>query len=197
MKIAIVAGSLLLLLAVARPSAAQPVTTAPPPTTAPAPVGAPLSEDLALTLSLGGIIGSMAAGAGGVYLVSRLDFWGIPLGGAGLLGVTLAPSFGHWYAGKAFTLGLGVRAAGALIVVIGVGRALDRGWLVADSETASPNLDETRLLAVLGAVLITAGMIPDIASVRGRVRRRNQERGFALAPLAAPRAAGLALGGRF
>lgn len=195
MKLALVTGSILLALAgraVAQPSMTPPVPVSAP---APAPVGEAASEDLALTLSLGGTIASWAALIGSAYLEDRSSSGEGALGLVGGLGILFAPSFGHWYAGDIFTRGLGLRLGGGGLFVAGAVAAV--GDAFADESSGSQSSGMGPLLLVVGAGLFVAGTIDDIVTAPGKARRRNVERGFALAPIAAPHTSGLALAGRF
>src|SRR5262245_14235776 len=107
-KIATATASLLLALAGSATALAggAPLATAPPP---PARAGAPLSEGVALSLSLGGTLASWGLLIGAVYLDDRAPS-AARLGGAiGAVGVVIAPSVGHGYAGKLFTRGMKLR----------------------------------------------------------------------------------------
>ncbi|HWO24132.1 MAG TPA: hypothetical protein VNO30_35560 [Kofleriaceae bacterium] len=180
MKIAIAAGSI--LLALASRADAQP-----------------LSEDFALGLGIGGTVGSWSLTLGTFYFFGDdggPGDVGVVAFGLGALGTVLAPSFGHWYAGKPFTRGLGVRLVGAVTVVTAFAVAVDEGLLDGEPHAA----DRTAIpptLAITGAVLLLAGTLDDLATTPRRVRRWNHAHGFSIAPIAGPHAAGLALGGQF
>jgi hypothetical protein len=198
MKIALATCSI--LVALAGRAAAQPAMTPPAPVSEPArvPVGEPSSEDLALTLSLGGTVASWGLLFGSGYLAGRSENAAGVLGLAGGFGIVFAPSFGHWYTGEIFTRGMGLRLAGGAAVMVGFAVALSQSGLFTEDE--SSNTGEPMagpLIALAGVGLFVAGTVDDIVTAPRRVRRQNRERGFALAPIAIPRATGLALSGRF
>jgi hypothetical protein len=197
MRIAIVVGSLLLSLA--GRADAQPgmtplpstpeATPAPMPASAPAGSAEPLSEDLALWLSVGGSVGSWTLLIGALYLdLSDDQGDSLALSGIGAASVVLAPSLGHWYADTTFTRGMGLRAAGLVSVIYGGANMFN--------ETSS-HQELGRWLFLAGVGLMLGGTIDDMVTAPGRARRRNQELGLAVAPLATPHSAGLALAGRF
>src|SRR5687768_15794321 len=139
-------------LAVAQPgmTAAQPGMTAPTPSE-------PLSEGTALALSLGGTAASYALLFGGA------------LGGSGTAelvgfgGVLLAPSFGHWYADKYLTRGLGLRALGLGVVLTGAMISLSECPLTFD-HSAEPCEESDRgpAVAIAGLAVFAWGTIDDI-----------------------------------
>jgi hypothetical protein len=183
----------------AKPTPAPPTDANPtpvPPTSAPptpeqpqAPLSLdePRSENLALTLSLGGTLVSwgllIAAGP-------PTDNSAIALLTAGGVGVALAPSFGHWYAGKYFPRGMWFRLAGPLVLTAGVALA------VSNYDSGS-GVTLGVLTSLTGVGLFLYGTIDDIVTARSRVRQWNRGHGFAIAPVVTSNAAGLTLGGRF
>lgn len=207
MKTAFVTGSL--LLALAGSAAAQPGMTppapvpgydaeAPPPS--PPPADAELSEGTALALSLGGTVGSYSLLFGSALAGEGSGQAAGVMATAGALGVWLAPSFGHWYAGKYFTRGLGMRLGAGAVVVLGAVVALTEEPLFEYEE--DPGSDDEAVIGpaimIAGAALFVAGTIDDIVQAPRRVARLNRERaGFAVAPLLTPGTAGFALTGRF
>ena len=78
------------------------------------PIGDEKSESTAFWLSFGGTVGSYALVFGGSALAaqSRNSSASNLAGSAasvGLVGTLIAPTFGHWYGGKGFTRGFGLR----------------------------------------------------------------------------------------
>ncbi len=195
MKIAIVTGSILCLLATR--ASAQPYTPpAAPAEPPPAPVqpGAPKSETTALLLSLGGTLlpVGLAIGAASSTDSPRTYSW---LAVSTVVSATFGPSIGHWYAGKGATRGLGLRLAGGATALLGVGLALAECPISFSGDPCEPGLGIV-LLAIGGAVFV-GGMVDDVVTAPRRVWRYNQERGFGVAPVVTPSSTGLALGGRF
>jgi hypothetical protein len=205
MKTSIVTGCL--LLALAGRASAQPGLSPPapaldpePPPPAQVPAGEPLSENIALGLSLGGTIASWGLVIGAVYAGRDNQGVSSTMATAGSLGIVFAPSFGHWYADKYLTRGLGLRVAGGLVVLAGAVVALAESPLFSESEDSGGSDDPVAgpLIALAGVGLFVAGTVDDIITAPRRVRRLNRERaGFALAPIVTQHGAGLALGGRF
>jgi hypothetical protein len=199
LKIAIAAASILLSLAVgvAAQPASPPLAAAPEP---PVRAGAPLSEDVALSLSIGGTVASWGLLIGSVYLADRSTGAAVLSGTAGVAGVVIAPSLGHRYAGKLFTRGMKARLIGGLTAVVGLAVIVAQSNIFEGDPADHPVGDSTagKLIALAGAGLIVAGTIDDVITAPRRVRRHNRGlRDVAVAPLAASGAAGLAVGGRF
>lgn len=171
----------------AQPSAFGPPSQLEPP---PPPVRPPsepaggrqLSETTALGLSLGGTL----AGWTILYLGMQADSG--TAAGIGLLGTLLGPNAGHWYGGAAVTRGTGLRLLGGATAIYGFMRA-------AFCEDSCNDTDE--YLMIGGALLYLGATVDDIITAPRRVRRHNKELELELAPMVAPRSAGIAVGGRF
>lgn len=180
-----------LVCALAASARAQaPGETAP---IAPAPAAPVHQKDpsTALLWSLGGT----AAGLGLWYAGAENN--NDNLAAAGFVTFTLGPSFGQWYAGKVITPGLGARAVGFLVFVVGVGEAVKciDGCSNGDGSSAGG-------LMLLGGVVYTGGMVYDIATAPGAARDwNNAHAGPAFTPTALPAiggpAPGIALTGAF
>lgn len=199
---------LVVLMVSATVAIAQPGNTPPgggptygpaPPTTTPPPVTGPIpgekSPGIALSLSLGGTVGSyVLAVAGGETESDGLST-------VGAIGVFLAPSFGHWYAGKGWTDGLTLRLAGIGAVMVGaillIGDCGFEGSCSDDEEAPAA------IIMVVGAGAYVGGTILDIATAPGQARTYNERlreraaNGWALAPVVTGDRAGLVLSGRF
>lgn len=194
----------LVLVLLVRVVSAQPGMTEPIPVGADepiptAPVHRPepalLSESTALWLSLGSTLGSYTMW-GLVQGIEDREL-GSSLALLGGVGTFLAPSFGHWYAGKFFTRGLGYRTVAIgtafvglvmLVSCIGEGSSCDtRGGIGAGIMLGS-------------AGLWVYGTIDDIVQAPRRVARINEARlssTYALVPTASGDRVGFALVGRF
>lgn len=80
----------------------------------------PNSGGTAFALSLGGTIGSVGLIAAAVSRDGHPPQSTI-LAGAGVAGLLLAPSMGEWYSDEFLTPGLGLRVAGPVIALVGLG----------------------------------------------------------------------------
>lgn len=111
---------------------------------------------------------------------------------AGLLTSLFTPSLGHWYAGDALTVGLGIRAASAAVFVMGVSEA-------ARDDTRS----DAGALIGMGLLGYATGILYDIATAPRAARTYNERHRvaatFAPAVLTPPSGPviGVGLGGRF
>lgn len=164
---------------------------APAPVPAVAARGSRKDPNMALALSLGGTLGSLA-------LISLGDATeNETLGTAGALGIWLAPSFGHWYAGQGWTTGLKWRLAGTAAATAGI------MWFAVEcipgcDDGAHPGL----LLAIGGGVAFVGGVVNDIATAPRAAREHNARiegwlRDVTVRPTFGSGRAGLAVGGRF
>ena len=176
------------------PAVAQPALTPAeevPPTSA-VGGGSLKSENTALALSLGGTLGTLA-------------LWGI--GGAsengamltaGSIGIWVAPSFGHWYAGEGWTTGLKWRVGGAGAAAFGM------MWVAVDCmnsdciDTVHPGV----ALAIGGGVAFVGGVVHDIATTKRAAREHNARamgrvQDVTLRPTFGSGRTGFALSGRF
>ena len=110
----------------------------------------------------------------------------------GAIGVFVGPSIGHWYAGEAFDLGLGLRLGGVAVGYL--------GGAIATSGCSKPPMNECGLAAVYpvlaGLAMIGARTVYDIATAPRAARRHNQ-RAIGIAPTRAGSGYGLAVVGRF
>lgn len=130
----------------------------------------PKSESTALALSLGGTAASAALVIGGASADNGAMI------SAGLLSSLLTPSLGEWYAGKYVTAGMGLRAASAVVTVVGLSASLKCLDAEGDchSDASAPYL--------LGAGLLgyATGTIYDIATAGREARRYNERHGLTL-----------------
>lgn len=170
----------------AQPSAFGPPSQLEPPRPArprKEPVrGQRLSEITALELSVGGTVVGWSMFIAGFKMESGKVI------ALGALGTLLGPSVGHWYGGAAVTRGMGLRLAGGAAAFYGFVR-------VAFCETGCSDKDGYLMLG--GALLYVVATLDDVITAPRRVRRHNEALELGLAPMVAPRAAGIALGGRF
>jgi len=205
----LLAVALVLVLAV-RTAGAQPGMVdpdpPPPPQRSQVPLPEELSESTAFWLSLGGTVGSYGLwiGAAALATSSNSRIAGT-LGSAGVVGTVIAPGFGHWYAGKYFTRGLGLRLGGVGVAFIGLlvaigGCPLFDGGHGDETDSDCGNPGPGAALALLGAGMWVGGTVDDIIQAPRRVNRINaarNEASYALTPLLRHDSAGLALVGAF
>ncbi len=166
------------------------------------------SESTALWLSLGGTLASYGLWFGGIAVgENSTSESGRSLAGSaaavGVVGTLLAPSFGHWYGGKGFTRGFGLRlgalAVGVTAIVValsgcslGFGSHDDQD----EDEDCGQGAPAGAILGIAAAGMWIGGTVDDIIQAPRRVRRRNAAR-YAITPLVQRDRAGLALVGSF
>jgi hypothetical protein len=106
------------------------------------------------------------------------------------------PSFGHWYTGRVFTRGLGLRAAGAGTAFVGAMWAFSECGIL---EENCENSGGPAVVAIAGLGLWIWGTVDDITSASGAVRAYN--RGLvsdvAVVPMIRGDGGSVALTGRF
>lgn len=153
-----------------------PVTAAPVPT---GPVPGEVDPDIALALSLGGTLGSYGAVA--LAIAAEPSEWGGYLGTAGIIGTLIAPTFGHWYAGAIVTRGMGLRAGGLVVAIIGAiadseGCGLFYGGHEEVPADCGDNFRTAKgtVLMLGGIALFAGGTIDDIVTAPRRARRHNE-----------------------
>ena len=97
---------------------------------------------------------------------------------AGLLSSIVTPSLGEWYAGKPLTIGMGIRAASAVVFIAGVSEGLK-----CLGETNCTNNDTATSVLLLGGLVgYAGGTIYDIATAPSAARDFNREHHIHLAP---------------
>jgi hypothetical protein len=130
-----IAASSLVLSALATVAAAQPALAPLEGPAEPTPA-APSDLDyrdpgVATALSIGGTLVPIALVVAGSEMDSKSNTGssaGITMVEAGLAGMVLGPSLGHWYAHDYLTPGLGMRAGGGALIVYGLVEALSCGF---------------------------------------------------------------------
>jgi hypothetical protein len=149
------------------------------------PAGDGKSEVLATSLSLGGTLAGAAlvAGAYSRELGAPAHDQVVPLLVTGSALLVVGPSFGNWYARKAWSTGLGLRLAGA--GAIGLGGVVVAATL-SDSDSGGQTVAVT--LAAAGAAAFVTGTVLDIIAAPRAVRRYNEAhaaRRLSIAPVIA------------
>ena len=150
------------------------------------------SENTALLLSLGGTAASVAMIASGEHNHSN---GGDSLVTIGVLSTLVTPSFGHWYAGDYLTAGMGIRAASAASMLVGVGQ-------IVSCEGTDHSCDNSAGFFIIGGLIgYGAGALYDIATAPRAARRYNAEhRTFVMPTVLNPPSGpvmGVGIGGSF
>lgn len=162
---------------------------------------APRNENTALGLSIAGTLAGPAMFAAGVYTLDNsgaIDDEEASLAMPAALLVSgaavsvLGPSFGHWYAGKALTPGLAMRAGGLAVAAAGAFGAF--GSCEFDDGDCGASLDRIAMYA--GVATFVGGAVYDIATARGRVRERNA-REVQITPMVSGTTGGVSISGMF
>lgn len=161
-------------VAVAQPAGGAPAPVAPvapPPGAGPSPVAPPppppadhKSPGLASALALGATVGAVGLGALAIHQDSA------ELGVAAGLGLTLAPSAGHWYAGTVWAPGLPWRLAGAGAMLLGLAIACP------DCEGGDEQAIAGLAVGMCGAAVFLGGTVKDLASASRYAREHNARR---------------------
>jgi hypothetical protein len=138
----------------------------------PAPGDDVKSEAVATELALGATVAGAAMMIGAVAtdpMESSRHGASVPLGVTGATLLLLGPSFGHWYAHKAYSKGLLIRGIGGATFGLGMfGYALDHSFQ-GNTDRSLP------MVAVVGAAVFLGGALLDIAQARDAVRSYNRE----------------------
>jgi hypothetical protein len=158
---------------------------------------APRSPRTATALALVGAV----LGPSMLYLADHMDNNGSndkvanALGIGGAVVMLVGPSWGHWYGGKALTGGLGLRALGMGMAMVGAVIMVSCIF-----EADCPAETGAGLLFLGGSGSYVAGTVWDLATAAKQVRKWNAEH-VTITPTAMRTdhgaAAGLALGGSF
>jgi len=160
--------------------------------TTPGPPG-PKSPATAVALSAGGTALSLGLLAVGVGAHNET------LIGAGLLSSVIAPSAGQIYAGKPVTAGMGIRAASAVVGIIGIEEAFKCFF---PSSSCENNSELAVTLMIAGATGYGAGVVYDLATAGTAAEEYNRKFNLRVAPTVLRTASsgstvGLGFGGSF
>ena len=179
-------------------AAADPPGETPLTTPSPAP-SSPRDPGTAVMLSVVGTLASTVVTAAGLKMAID-DTSGNGAGAAlffgGLASSLVTPSLGEFYAGRYVTVGMGIRAASAVVVI---------GSLVASaSESCSASCNNTMtILGITGLIGFATGVAWDIGTAGSAANAYNQRHTFTLAvtptvlsPPSGP-VMGVGLGGSF
>jgi hypothetical protein len=115
---------------------------------------------------------------------------------AGLATSIVTPSLGEWYAGKWFTVGMGIRAGGALMAVYGISQTQDQHCFV-DPTQNCPTLTGTGFTVLsIAAIVYIGGVVYDVLDAEDAVEGYNRHH-VMLTPTATHGGGGMALVGTF
>jgi hypothetical protein len=219
----IITGSLVCLLASPAFAQSEPAPTAPaqqplpallpgapPLSQAPEPgprdtrpralPGSPKSELTANLMTLGGVLLPVGLVVGAVNSLDSPPRYSLLMSSA-VVSLVFTPSAGNWYTGRVLTPGLGLRVAGGLVALLGLGVGISECPFRFDSEGGSCQPTGAIAILVIGGATAAAGIVHDALSAPRRVRQYNRARGFemqvGITPVVAPHSTGLALAGQF
>jgi hypothetical protein len=162
----------------------------------------PRSENTALALSIGGTLAGPALMVAGVVALDNSGAIDGDAGGrlvvpgtlvfTGAAMTVLGPSFGHWYAGRALTPGMALRAGGLALAAAGAVGAIGN----CEIDDGNCGADPGRLAVYAGIATFVGGAVYDIATAPRRVRERNQ-RVLAIVPTVSATGGGVSIAGAF
>jgi len=113
---------------------------------------------------------------------------------AGVIGLVLGPSVGHWYAAEGFDLGLGLRLGGVVVGLLGVSSARSN---CTQPPTNECGIGESAFAVLAAGSLIGAGAIYDVATAPRAAHRYNREHAITVTPMPLRAGYGIGLAGRF
>lgn len=149
------------------------------------------SPDLALALSIGGTAASVGVILAGLKGSSNGETE------LGLVSSMVTPSFGEWYAGKYLTLGIGLRAAGALSMIAGIAYSYCNDSAGSCTETFGHGLLAVGLAAYASGIVYDIVKAPSAADAyNARHHARTTIGPTVLTPPSGP-VMGVGLGGSF
>lgn len=106
-----------------------------------------------------------------------------------------APSLGHFYAGRYFTLGMAIRGASAAVAAIGIAQKQDQRCIGDDTVRNCPTVTATGMVLVsLAAIAYIGGVSYDVRDAPNAVEQYNKHHA-SLFPTVMPHGGGLALTG--
>ncbi|HEY1546192.1 MAG TPA: hypothetical protein VGG28_00160 [Kofleriaceae bacterium] len=136
--------------------------------------------DLATDLSIASTAGSIALAGAGIAVWNTNAAVGASLVVGGIASLVVTPAIGHVYGEhRFFTGGTMLRAAGLVMLVVGVGDTVSE--LFCDECSSTP-----LVLAGAGALAIVGGAVIDLATAHSAAARWNREHGVQIVPMAIP-----------
>ncbi|HEY5925925.1 MAG TPA: hypothetical protein VIV11_29760 [Kofleriaceae bacterium] len=169
-------------LAHAQPGLTPPSLTPSLEASPPQPLRRPKDRGTAILASLGGTVAPlliMMSIGGSTEPEKPIVLFGVA--------AVLLPSAGHWYAGKFFTTGMGIRLAGGLVATAGIAA------LAGDDDgtvSAAP--------ALLGLAAVGVGVVWDLATAPSAVDAWNRKHAtVTAAPMKVGSGYGVGLAGGF
>jgi hypothetical protein len=108
-----------------------------------------------------------------------------------------APSLGHFYAGRYFTVGMAIRGTAAAVAAIGIAQKQDQKCVGNDSIPNCPTVTANGLVLVsLAAIAYIGGVAYDVRDAPNAVEHYNKMH-VSVIPKLMPHGGGLALTGSF
>jgi len=174
----------IVLVAVARVASADPPGMTPIGTPLPAAPPPPAADDKDPNVALGLSLGGTALSIGMFVVGAKTNSDQLVV--AGLLSSAITPSIGEWYAGEYLTWGMGIRAAGASMAIVGFAEAF------CFDDCQGKNQSPGEALFAIGAIGYGAGMIYDIVHAPAAAKKHNdrQRAKLMVTPAAYPTSTG-------
>jgi hypothetical protein len=122
----------------------------------------------ATLLSIGGTVAPLALVAAGAGAGAQGNGSSGALLAAGIGGLVIGPSLGEWYAHDYFSPGLGLRGAGAALIIAGLGC-----FNGIAGPPCPPRDNSGTAVAVIGAVVIAGGTLCDLLTAGRSAREWN------------------------
>ena len=115
------------------------------------------------------------------------------LGIVSIAGFYALPSAGHWYSGKGFTRGFGIRTAGTVLAGLGLVKWIDGVGCHCFCDNSN---SELWLIGIGGAIML-GGAVDDIVTAGPRARSVNARMQPTIAPVPMPGGGGVSVLLRF
>lgn len=149
-------------------------------------------EDTATLLSVGGTVGPLLTMGVSIAVAveeGEADTASVSLFALGALGLYALPSAGHWYSGKGWTRGFGIRTVGIVIAGIGALKEYER----IGCHCFCSNDNSNFYLMGIGGAFILSGAAYDIATASDRARAYNARLQPVVTPVPMPGGGGVSV----
>ncbi len=109
------------------------------------------------------------------------------------LGTSIAtPSLGQWYAGKYLTVGMAIRAGGALLAAYGISQRQDQRCILDSTKNCPKISDKGITILGLAAIAYIGGVAYDVVDTPHAVDHYNKTHAAMIVPTATDHGVGLA-----